>query len=198
MLGSCVSQFMFVPANCPFRNPVRIFLLNLSILPTKLSDSLLPLDGYLTNPSQCFLILSSLLHCSCPVSFKYCCSSVAHSRAVLTVNYVVQDGKSNWLEGMILMCMYLGGLAFMSMTFPSRPLCYSRDHSFFSTPEPPKSSQTSCLHARSSQISSIISAIYTGTRRDGSGDARGCLQRTDVSSGGVCMCTVMEVRQMAR
>lgn len=24
--------------------------------------------------------------------------------AVLTVNYVVQDGKSNWLEGMILMC----------------------------------------------------------------------------------------------
>jgi hypothetical protein len=23
---------------------------------------------------------------------------------VLTVNYVVQDGKSNWLEGMILMC----------------------------------------------------------------------------------------------
>ncbi|KAF8193251.1 Sodium/calcium exchanger protein-domain-containing protein [Mycena galopus ATCC 62051] len=27
--------------------------------------------------------------------------------AVLTVNYVVQDGKSNWLEGMILMCLYL-------------------------------------------------------------------------------------------
>lgn len=26
---------------------------------------------------------------------------------VLTVNYVVQDGKSNWLEGMILMCLYL-------------------------------------------------------------------------------------------
>jgi Ca2+:H+ antiporter len=24
--------------------------------------------------------------------------------SVLTVNYVVQDGKSNWLEGMILMC----------------------------------------------------------------------------------------------
>jgi Ca2+:H+ antiporter len=24
---------------------------------------------------------------------------------VMTVNYVVQDGKSNWLEGMILMCM---------------------------------------------------------------------------------------------
>jgi Ca2+:H+ antiporter len=23
---------------------------------------------------------------------------------VLTVNYVVQDGKSNWLEGMILIC----------------------------------------------------------------------------------------------
>ncbi|KAH9014308.1 calcium/proton exchanger [Lactarius pseudohatsudake] len=27
--------------------------------------------------------------------------------AVLTVNYVVQDGKSNWLEGMILMCLYI-------------------------------------------------------------------------------------------
>ncbi|KAK0193737.1 calcium/proton exchanger [Armillaria mellea] len=26
---------------------------------------------------------------------------------VLTVNYVVQDGKSNWLEGMILMCLYV-------------------------------------------------------------------------------------------
>lgn len=26
--------------------------------------------------------------------------------AVLTVNYVVQDGKSNWLEGMILMCTF--------------------------------------------------------------------------------------------
>ncbi|KAE9385256.1 hypothetical protein BT96DRAFT_601936, partial [Gymnopus androsaceus JB14] len=24
--------------------------------------------------------------------------------AVLTVNYSVQDGKSNWLEGVILMC----------------------------------------------------------------------------------------------
>lgn len=27
--------------------------------------------------------------------------------SVLTVNYVVQDGKSNWLEGMILICLYL-------------------------------------------------------------------------------------------
>ncbi|THV03210.1 calcium/proton exchanger [Dendrothele bispora CBS 962.96] len=27
--------------------------------------------------------------------------------AVLTVNYCVQDGKSNWLEGMILMCLYI-------------------------------------------------------------------------------------------
>jgi Ca2+:H+ antiporter len=27
--------------------------------------------------------------------------------SVLTVNYAVQDGKSNWLEGMILMCLYL-------------------------------------------------------------------------------------------
>ncbi|KAG6331104.1 hypothetical protein ID866_7985 [Astraeus odoratus] len=27
--------------------------------------------------------------------------------SVLTVNYAIQDGKSNWLEGMILMCLYL-------------------------------------------------------------------------------------------
>lgn len=27
--------------------------------------------------------------------------------SVLTVNYVVQDGKSNWLEGMILICLYV-------------------------------------------------------------------------------------------
>ncbi|KAI0028865.1 calcium/proton exchanger [Vararia minispora EC-137] len=27
--------------------------------------------------------------------------------SVLTVNYVVQDGRSNWLEGMILMCLYV-------------------------------------------------------------------------------------------
>jgi Ca2+:H+ antiporter len=33
--------------------------------------------------------------------------SVTLFLAVLTVNYVVQDGKSNWLEGMILMCLYL-------------------------------------------------------------------------------------------
>ncbi|SJL09589.1 uncharacterized protein ARMOST_12969 [Armillaria ostoyae] len=33
--------------------------------------------------------------------------SVAMFLAVLTVNYVVQDGKSNWLEGMILMCLYV-------------------------------------------------------------------------------------------
>lgn len=26
---------------------------------------------------------------------------------VLVVNYTVQDGKSNWLEGMILMCLYV-------------------------------------------------------------------------------------------
>ncbi|RXW21037.1 hypothetical protein EST38_g4807 [Candolleomyces aberdarensis] len=33
--------------------------------------------------------------------------SVALFLSVLTVNYVVQDGKSNWLEGFILMCMQL-------------------------------------------------------------------------------------------
>lgn len=33
--------------------------------------------------------------------------SVALFLSVLTVNYVVQDGKSNWLEGLILMCTSL-------------------------------------------------------------------------------------------
>jgi Ca2+:H+ antiporter len=33
--------------------------------------------------------------------------SVAMFLAVLTVNYVVQDGKSNWLEGLILMGLYV-------------------------------------------------------------------------------------------
>ncbi|KAF8591111.1 calcium/proton exchanger [Ramaria rubella] len=33
--------------------------------------------------------------------------SVVLFLAVLTVNYCVQDGKSNWLEGMILMCLYV-------------------------------------------------------------------------------------------
>ena len=30
--------------------------------------------------------------------------SIALFLSVMTVNYVVQDGRSNWLEGMILMC----------------------------------------------------------------------------------------------
>ncbi|KAF8206511.1 hypothetical protein K438DRAFT_1905122 [Mycena galopus ATCC 62051] len=33
--------------------------------------------------------------------------SIALFLAVITVNYVVADGKSNWLEGMILMCLYV-------------------------------------------------------------------------------------------
>ncbi|KIM39774.1 hypothetical protein M413DRAFT_446688 [Hebeloma cylindrosporum] len=33
--------------------------------------------------------------------------SVAMFLSVLTVNYAIQDGKSNWLEGFILMCLYL-------------------------------------------------------------------------------------------
>ncbi|KDQ57174.1 hypothetical protein JAAARDRAFT_194344 [Jaapia argillacea MUCL 33604] len=33
--------------------------------------------------------------------------SVALFLSVITVNYVIQDGKSNWLEGMLLMCLYI-------------------------------------------------------------------------------------------
>jgi len=32
--------------------------------------------------------------------------------SVLTVNYVVQDGRSNWLEGMILICLFVLRLFF--------------------------------------------------------------------------------------
>ncbi|KAK0450122.1 Sodium/calcium exchanger protein-domain-containing protein [Armillaria borealis] len=39
--------------------------------------------------------------------------SVSMFLAVLTVNYVVLDGKANWLEGMILMCLY----AILCVTF---------------------------------------------------------------------------------
>ncbi|KAJ7135717.1 Sodium/calcium exchanger protein-domain-containing protein [Mycena epipterygia] len=41
--------------------------------------------------------------------------------AVLTVNYVVQDGKSNWLEGMILMCLYVI-LATLFFFYPGIPI----------------------------------------------------------------------------
>ncbi|KAG1797004.1 calcium/proton exchanger [Suillus plorans] len=41
--------------------------------------------------------------------------------SVLTVNYVVQDGKSNWLEGMILMCVYMI-LAVTFWYYPGKPL----------------------------------------------------------------------------
>lgn len=34
------------------------------------------------------------------------CLAFPHT-AVIVVNYTVADGKSNWLEGMILMCLYL-------------------------------------------------------------------------------------------
>ena len=33
--------------------------------------------------------------------------SIVMFLAVIVVNYTVQDGKSNWLEGMILMCLYV-------------------------------------------------------------------------------------------
>ncbi|KAN0120750.1 Sodium/calcium exchanger domain containing protein [Russula decolorans] len=43
--------------------------------------------------------------------------------SVLTVNYVVQDGKSNWLEGMILMCLYaIIAVTFGYYTEPTGPL----------------------------------------------------------------------------
>jgi len=42
-----------------------------------------------------------------PRMVKHCLVFMLEFLQVLTVNYCVQDGKSNWLEGMILMCMSL-------------------------------------------------------------------------------------------
>ena len=49
--------------------------------------------------------------------------SVVLFLSVLTVNYVVQDGKSNWLEGMILMCLYVSGPCFFVVVVGTDP-CY--------------------------------------------------------------------------
>jgi Ca2+:H+ antiporter len=38
------------------------------------------------------------------VSYALYAERISPLMVVITVNYVVQDGKSNWLEGMILMC----------------------------------------------------------------------------------------------
>jgi Ca2+:H+ antiporter len=44
---------------------------------------------------------------------------------VITVNYVVQDGKSNWLEGFILMCLYviLAVTFWLITSIPLLPIC---------------------------------------------------------------------------
>ena len=44
--------------------------------------------------------------------------------SVLVVNYTVADGKSNWLEGMILMCLYL----IIAVTFWYYPGKYAPHH----------------------------------------------------------------------
>ncbi|KAG2337806.1 calcium/proton exchanger [Suillus weaverae] len=41
--------------------------------------------------------------------------------SVITVNYIVQDGKSNWLEGMILTCLYMI-LVVTFWYYPGKPL----------------------------------------------------------------------------
>ena len=45
---------------------------------------------------------------------------------VLTVNYVVQDGKSNWLEGLILMCKHPdnASIVFFNAQQYFRSICY--------------------------------------------------------------------------
>ena len=44
--------------------------------------------------------------------------------SVLVVNYTVADWKSNWLEGMILMCLYL----IIAVTFWYYPGTYASHH----------------------------------------------------------------------
>ena len=46
---------------------------------------------------------------------------------VIVVNYTVQDGKSNWLEGMVLMCLYvILALVFWYYPGTSSPLVSGR------------------------------------------------------------------------
>jgi len=47
--------------------------------------------------------------------------------AVLTVNYTVADGKSNWLEGMILMCLYII-LAVTFWFYPGAPSVFQDNY----------------------------------------------------------------------
>ena len=58
------------------------------------------------------------------------CRLIALFWLVLTVNYVIQHGKSNWLEGMILMCAYSPSslqTAWLINTLYS-PLCNNSNH----------------------------------------------------------------------
>ncbi|KAF9476694.1 calcium/proton exchanger [Pholiota conissans] len=57
--------------------------------------------------------------------------SISMFLAVLTVNYVVQDGKSNWLEGYILMSLYLI-LAVTFWFYPGLFFCLTVSNSFSS------------------------------------------------------------------
>ena len=49
--------------------------------------------------------------------------------SVLTVNYVVQDGKSNWLEGMILICLFVLDLSLFSLVPGLTHTCLNVDMS---------------------------------------------------------------------
>jgi Ca2+:H+ antiporter len=55
----------------------------------------------LFDPYESIAMFLSGKYTSCVATYE-----MAHkfAPAVLTVNYVVQDGKSNWLEGFILIC----------------------------------------------------------------------------------------------
>ena len=89
--------------------------------------------GSSANRSLSFSIHSSLSFSSLQVRLLTFsarnCTLIAFPRVVLTVNYVVQDGKSNWLEGMILMCTPAVVIipSLLISTF-SRSLRYRRGH----------------------------------------------------------------------
>ena len=98
----------FLSANRTLCHSVSNPLMSSQINDLWVPDSLLHWPGSWKNLWRSFSIRMNPLRCSCLAST---CNVLHPTRwltnsppAVLTVNYVVQDGKSNWLEGFILMC----------------------------------------------------------------------------------------------
>lgn len=107
--SDCNSAKCFPLANCPLRHSVSIFQWHCRSSATyKDVRFIVTLAWILKKPLT--LLFDPYESVAMFLSGKYMLRVVPYhvsqmlASAVLTVNYVVQDGKSNWLEGFILMC----------------------------------------------------------------------------------------------